>query len=249
MFSKLSIKNKIIVIVIFLVTIIFFSLVISFGVKNLFSSSLMNEQVEAKEAKKSENIPSKPDDNTSTEKSENNDDNEIKNQIKKSNKKADIKEVSSDPLVPTFHNVGTDMKSGIYKLECIDNDSSYYKITQTNDDGYEYIVEEELFSTFTYIEVENGQGLYVVDSSITPIKNAKKYPSQSAYKDGKYKIGFDLPEGNYKVTSIGEIGSVEISTSPKRKDTVFQQYISGEATINVTSGQYLKTSMISLKKM
>lgn len=245
MFSKLTTKNKILVILIFFITILFFSLALSFGTKAIFDQSSQKKiSAEAEEIHSEEKL-----DDEKKEKEEDPPEEveEIKPITKTESDKEKIPEVISDPLVPSSYKIGIDISEGIYKLESIDNNSSYYKITCKSEDNYEFIVEEELFSYFTYIQVSSGQTLYLVDADITSMDSAKPF-SGSNFVDGKYIVGFDIPEGSYKVTSRGDVGSISISTSAKQSDTIFQQYISNEVTINLKKGQYLMTSMVNLDK-
>lgn len=260
MFSKLSIKNKLIVVMIFLVTIIFFSVLVVFGLKNLFSSSFITNLTNSKNIVAEEknvvqaqtNIEGKQDDEAINK--ENSPEENMQEPIKFPNehtkKNEYVSEMPTDPLIPKFLKIGTDIEPGIYKLTCLTEDYAHYKITNGKGNNNINILEENVFSSFAYIELKNNQGLYLVDSDITPLSESSPYiPENNIYINAEYKVGFDMPEGTYSITSQGNIGSIQISTSPSSKDIFFQQYISGEVTINVKDGQYLTISMVTLRPL
>ncbi|WP_432408524.1 hypothetical protein [Wukongibacter sp. M2B1] len=109
------------------------------------------------------------------------------------------------------YKIGTDLPSGEYKL--FGNGAmSYYEINKDSSGNFDSIIANDNFSTFSYISISDGQYVKLQGCYAVPIKEAPKYePVDGKYIAGKYKVGFDIPAGEYKVLSDGTMPYVEVA--------------------------------------
>lgn len=130
-------------------------------------------------------------------------------------------------------------------------DGRYY----SEEDAAGNIIDNENFSSFGYVKVHelgdisNG-GLLVSISAFETlgVSGAKELyeiiNEQSDYnQSGMYKIGVDLPAGNYTVESIGGRGYYAVVTGPVGGNSIVKNdNFNGKKSVSVKNGQYLELS-------
>lgn len=141
------------------------------------------------------------------------------------------------------YKVGKDIPAGEYLVKC----SSYscYIQTATNSSGsLDSIIANDNISTHTYITVRDGEyftvtgGKFILSSkadAISPDKNG-------IYGEGTYKIGKDLPAGEYKIKAINSCYIEVASNSDQTLHSIItnDNIAVGTSTyITVSEGQYL----------
>lgn len=254
-FSQLDIREKITV---FIAILGIFAL-IGFAVGatiNILSrgavlpdKSKKTNQVEIAKENNSNNSTQKPAENPS-----------ISENTSKEN--ANSTEESADIIVPTntqedknldemtfdTYAVGKDLKEGVYRL-IARNDSApaYYRVSNKNSTQDIDIYQDNIFINSTYVELKKGQYLYVSDADVKSLGEIEPYKADSGvYKEGGYKVGFDLPAGRYSVSPISDVGYVEVSNSADKNDSIIKAYIQKPLTIDLKDGQFI---FISLSQM
>ena len=75
-------------------------------------------------------------------------------------------------------------------------------------------------------------------------------PENGLYQDGMYKVGTDIPAGEYKVMLTSSIGYIEVTSGSRG---VFDEIVTndaptGDTYITVTEGQYLKLQGVEIQK-
>lgn len=146
-----------------------------------------------------------------------------------------------------MYKIGTDMPAGEYVL--IGNSGgAYFQLSKDSTGTLDSIIANDLFSNRAYITVSDGQYF--------EFKNAKAYPTASApavepvngtLEEGMYRVGLDVPAGEYKVTAPGD-GYVEVSknSSHTLDSIVSNDLFSGEKYVSFKDGQYIKLRGASL---
>lgn len=144
------------------------------------------------------------------------------------------------------YKVGSDIPAGDYVLYCTDDIFAYMAISSSsNSDDLDSIIENDIFKGQLYITVSNGQyleidGAYALSAQRAPAAK----PIGGKLSDGMYKVGHDIPSGEYKLICTDEyygycaiydhpIGGGEILTNDIFTDTLY---------VSVSSSQYLYLS-------
>ncbi|MDR2465273.1 MAG: Ig-like domain-containing protein [Streptococcaceae bacterium] len=98
---------------------------------------------------------------------------------------------------PNLYEVGKSIPAGEYKIFNAGNDArgnwSLFK-----DENQKSLLDQNIFGSFDYIRVEDGQFILLKNAYAIPIDIAPKYNGEEYY-DSKFKLGFDLPIGQYKI--------------------------------------------------
>lgn len=244
MFSTLHAKTKIVIVAIFVVISLIMGLVMSFSLNMIIPKT---KPVSKAETKKEEPVVEQP---KSTEEDKKEEpkivktDEVVKEKIEEKPKKNVAK--NQNNLDGNTYTVGEDIQAGLYKLIATNTDS-YYKVTDGQGDEELNIVQDMVFFNFAYVQLKQGQHIYVFDAMLQSETQMSAFNSEN-YVSGQYKIGYDLPEGQYKVTPNGDIGNIKLSSSPNADDTLFSQYIESPATVNVKNGQYLTLNNVGIVK-
>lgn len=142
------------------------------------------------------------------------------------------------------YKVGKDLPAGEYYVKCDsynlyiadssdssgDLDSVIYNL---NTHGGVYITVED----GEYLEIQGGK-LYKLDDS--PDRGA----DDGKYKEGMYKVGDDIPAGEYTVKSTEDQGYIEVSSNSRHKveDIVANDNFKTDKKVKLSNGQYLTLS-------
>lgn len=144
-----------------------------------------------------------------------------------------------------------DIPAGEYAFISFDGSGQYY----SEEDAAGNIIDNENFDSFGYVNVHNAGNIKNDGALISTdafetlgVKSAKEIYQvlnniEEDYKDSAwYKIGVDLPSGNYVIESYGE-GYVAVMSGPVgESDIVNNENFNGRYQVNVSDGQYLKIS-------
>ena len=152
------------------------------------------------------------------------------------------------------YEVGKDIAAGEYLvvsngmlsyLECAsDNTGKFTSITFAD-----FIIE----GSSSYVEVEDGEYLTIEDAEIYSIEEApSKEPTDGVYRDGMYKVGRDIPAGEYKLLVTGpyHIGMYDLWAESRYTDSNMISFdiLSSDTTITVKEGQYLRISGLEIHR-
>lgn len=142
------------------------------------------------------------------------------------------------------YRVGSDIPAGEYYAEQVGSSSGYYCIYQnTRKDDIE---QNDIFNNYTFFTVSNGQLLSLSRCRITSAANvagsiAKQ--ENGAYIEGCYRVGIDIPAGEYKFTQNGKSsGYYCIYSDATKKKIVDNDIFKGSAYCTVKVGEYLGVS-------
>jgi flagellar hook assembly protein FlgD len=145
------------------------------------------------------------------------------------------------------YKVGTDMPPGEYKVFSGSKDlDAYIEVAKDSTASIESIIANALFRTFLYITVEEGQYLKMRNCSAVPSEEAPVYtPVNGEYREGMYKVGIDIPAGEYKV-NVDENASLDVGYIEVSRDStltlnsiIANEIFENSTYITVEEGQYL----------
>lgn len=142
------------------------------------------------------------------------------------------------------YRVGSDIPAGEYYAEQVGSSSGYYCIYQnTRKDDIE---QNDIFNNYTFFTVSSGELLSLSRCRITSAANvagsiAKQ--ENGAYIEGCYRVGIDIPAGEYKFTQNGKSsGYYCIYSDATKKKIVDNDIFEGSAYCTVKAGEYLDVS-------
>lgn len=148
-----------------------------------------------------------------------------------------------------MYKVGTDIPAGEYVLTCTGS-SSYFEITSDSTGKLDSIIANDNISTHTYLTVADGQYLKVKNGKIKLAAYCDPFkPSNGSYEEGMYKIGVDIPAGEYKLVATGSTPAymeIDENSNNTLDNIISNDNFSGEIYVTVQAGQYLKFNRAKL---
>ena len=156
-----------------------------------------------------------------------------------------------EPEVTTYsagmYKVGADIPAGEYFIVCDASSSCYYSISSDSSGSFDSIISNGNISTFTFLTVLEGEyltvkrGSFCLSSDIVPINEAIDCSEQ--YIEGTYRVGIDIPSGEYKISAnSGESAYVAVlSDSRGGFDSIItNENFEGDMYITISDGQYIE---------
>lgn len=160
------------------------------------------------------------------------------------------------PTVKTYsdgmYKIGDDMPAKEYVL--VSDSSAYFQIAKNSTGELDSILANDNFTNRSIITVSSGQYLTLRNCTAYAFEDAPKIqPSDGFLSEGMYKVGIDLPAGEYKVIldkdAIVNYAYVEVSTNSTHglDSIVSNDNFQTERYITVKNGQYIKLNNAKLK--
>jgi hypothetical protein len=151
------------------------------------------------------------------------------------------------------YKVGKDIKAGEYFLQCADkNFGCYFQVSKDSTGKVTSIITNDNFIGNRYITVAAGQYLKLDRGKFALATTVPKVVAvKGKYLPGMYKVGKDIPAGEYKVVPTGEMGGyVEVAKNSTGGLTsiVSNDNLTAPSYITVQNGQYLKLNDCYAKK-
>lgn len=141
------------------------------------------------------------------------------------------------------YKVGKDLPAGEYLLISYDDRYVGGYMCVSSDSNQNDIIHNELFSTFHYITVENGQYLELTRCGAVSVEeDSLFFKSYDDLGPGMYKVGVDIPAGEYKLTAdkdaLAAYSCIYDNSTASRK-IISNDIINNNAYVTVKHGQYL----------
>lgn len=156
------------------------------------------------------------------------------------------------PSVKTYsagmYKIGSDMPAGEYVLTA--DSMAYFQVAKDSTGGMDSILSNDNFTNRSIITVTDGQYLTLRGCTAYAFKDALKVQPVDGYlSDGMYKVGVDLPAGEYKISATGDMAYNEVSSDSTHSmnSIVSNDNFQGEKYITIKDGQYLKLNNAKLK--
>lgn len=143
-----------------------------------------------------------------------------------------------------MYKVGTDIPEGEYFVYCTNSMFCYFEVASDSSGTLTSIVANDNIATFAFVTVKTGQYLKVSGGKFIKAADAS-VPGPDAngnYGAGMYRVGTDIPAGEYKITCTGNLWCyIEVSSdsSGTLSSIVSNDNIDTFAYITVSEGQYL----------
>lgn len=146
--------------------------------------------------------------------------------------------------------VGQDIPAGEYLLQCSDEWGGYVEVRYDDNwgsfDDPDAYVGNDAFENRTYVRFEDGQYVQFERCDAIPADQAPAFDGSNGYPEGTYRVGYDIPAGQYTLTQTTEYeGYYIIFTDPadEMESIVENNLFEGSMTITVEEGQYLSLSL------
>lgn len=149
-----------------------------------------------------------------------------------------------------MYKVGTDIPSGEYVLIPTGSNMAYFEVTNSNDGKTESIVSNDNFNGREIVTISDGQYINVSHATIYKIDEAPAInKSAKEFLPGMYRIGIDIPAGEYTVAPTDSIdGYYEIDSDSSHSFNAIlgNGTVNHKQYLNLESGQYIKLSRAKL---
>lgn len=142
------------------------------------------------------------------------------------------------------YKVGTDIPAGEY-LVVATGYNCYVEVNKDSTGTFDSIVANDNTSTRVYVSLLDGQYFKVSDGKFALSEKVAPFePTDGVYDQGVYKVGKDIPAGEYKITANDSNCYIEVSSNCNGSfdSIITNDNISiGESTyITVSDGQFIK---------
>lgn len=146
------------------------------------------------------------------------------------------------------YKIGTDIPAGEYVLIADSSFPAYFALTCDSSGSFSSIITNDNFNTRSIVTVSDGQYLQLERCDLYPFDEAPAVEAiDGAYPEGTYKVGADIPAGEYKVIpSSHNMAYVEVSSDSTHHSILSNDCPKGEKYQTVQNGQYIKISRADL---
>ncbi|MDR7865182.1 MAG: hypothetical protein RIN56_00110 [Sporomusaceae bacterium] len=158
---------------------------------------------------------------------------------------AQSQKAAEKPSVKTYkpgqYKVGADLPAGEYVA--IADGNGYIEIAKNSTGTLDSILANDLFQNRSIISVSDGQFLKIQKCVLYALKDAPKVKDVGGFlPPGMYKVGVDLPAGEYKIISEAQNSYIETSRTSRHTldDIIANDLFQGDKYVNVSNGQYVK---------
>lgn len=138
-----------------------------------------------------------------------------------------------------MYKVGEDIPAGEYYIEQTGTFDGYFCIS--SDSNGEDILENENFGHHTFAELKEGEYFEFKRSKAILSGDVQLLFDANALEEGTYRVGIDIPAGEYKLTLTGTIdGYLCIyDNCSSERNIIKNSNFSGQKYVGVSDGQYL----------
>jgi len=160
-------------------------------------------------------------------------------------------EVKDNKIKAGTYKIGEEVPAGEYLF--VSKSMGYIQCSKDSTGALESILYNDNVEGHSYITVNEGEYLKIQGGEMYPVADAPSViPADGLYKAGMYKVGQDIPAGEYKVklTSAAGMGYTEVATDSRHQleSIVTNENVQADSYITVTDGQYLKIQGVEIQK-
>jgi hypothetical protein len=143
-----------------------------------------------------------------------------------------------------MYKIGSELPEGEYIIESTGT-IAYYQISSDSSGEFDSIIVNDNLGrgVYAYIIVQDGDYLKIESSRMIDATNLTITPKDlSDIPPSTYKVGKDLPAGEYKLTPTGDMAYWERSRNPRSSidGIIANDMLSESAYVTVRDGEYFK---------
>ncbi|MCE5220902.1 MAG: hypothetical protein LLF98_06430 [Clostridium sp.] len=149
------------------------------------------------------------------------------------------------------YKIGTDIPAGEYLV--IAKSIGYVECAKDSKGQLDSIIFNDNLTSGSdrYVTLNEGEYFKLTGAEMYPVSEAPSIiPKDGIYKDGMYKVGKDIPAGEYKVKLTGGMGYTEVTTNSRHQldSIVSNENVQADTYLTVQDGQYLKMTGVQIQK-
>lgn len=152
-------------------------------------------------------------------------------------------EKPNTPSIPSYsegmYKVGSTIPAGEYVIYASNEWGGYFEVCEDSTGLLSSIIFNDNFDYNSIITVKNGEYLKLERCYAVPASSVKI----SSSKDGMFRVGIDIPAGEYLLLPTSEFGGYyEVTTDSRHSlaSIVSNDNFNGPEYVTVSNGQYLK---------
>jgi hypothetical protein len=153
------------------------------------------------------------------------------------------KKSSAQYIKAGMYKVGSELPAGEYIIEATGT-PAYYEVSSDSSGEFDSIIVNDTFAkgVFGYIILQDGDYIKITGSRMIAASELTLQPQLDDIPPSTYKIGKDLPSGEYKLTPTNEIAYWERSKNPRDSinGIIANDVLTGPAYVTVRDGEYFK---------
>ncbi|MDO5825845.1 MAG: hypothetical protein Q4Q22_05655 [Methanosphaera sp.] len=140
--------------------------------------------------------------------------------------------------------IGEDIPAGEYYVKCTSG-NLYVQVSSDSSGDLDSIVYNLNTEGGAYVTVKEGQYFKVQGGEVYELDKAPEDKKEDGYyKDGMFKVGTDIPAGEYNVEAASGLGYVEVASSSSHQlsDIITNDNFEGNKHVTISDGQYITLS-------
>lgn len=152
-----------------------------------------------------------------------------------------------------MYKIGADLPAGEYVLLPASEFSAYYEVNSSSSGKLDDIIDNDNFDGRRYLTVADGQYLTINRCTMVPLDKAPAVDTSSGVvPEGMYRVGTDIPAGEYKLHNNADFdGYYEVRSSSIAVEgfdsIIANDNFSGDVYVTVEEGQYLVVNRAELQ--
>jgi hypothetical protein len=151
-----------------------------------------------------------------------------------------------------MYKVGSELPAGEYIIEATGT-PAYYQVSSDSSGEFESIIVNDTFDkgVFGYIILQNGDYIKLEQGRMVAAAELTLQPKLDAIPPSTYKVGKDIPAGEYKLTPTSEIAYWERSKNPRDSinGIIANDVLTESAYVTVRDGEYFKITGVQCQKV
>lgn len=139
------------------------------------------------------------------------------------------------------YKVGDDLPAGEYYVKC-NSYNLYIEVASDSSGDLDSIIYNLNTEGGVYITVEDGEYLEISGGDLYEIDKAPDRGAENGYyKDGMYKVGEDIPAGEYNVESSGDLAYIEVASDSRHQieSIITNDNFENNKFVTLEDGQYI----------
>lgn len=163
----------------------------------------------------------------------------VENETNTSPEPEDISSEETKKYPAGMYKIGPDIPAGMYYLQAEESAKGYFCISA--DSSGNSILENDNFGSHYFLEIEDGDYLELTRCVAIPIEDAEIEFDKNNLTEGMYRVGVDIPAGEYKLTQTSNFAAYVCvyEGCSKNRDIITNDNFENQKYITVKDGNYL----------